>query len=68
MQNCLMCENIKAEQWAHGVTAFRCMAELPSPWGNGRVVGTPSRFIPVRIDLPAWCPKNPNYKEKDGAA
>lgn len=61
-QSCLECEHIAAEEWAHGVTAFRCMAQLPGRWGKGYVVGNPSRFIPARIDLPAWCPKNPKYK------
>lgn len=65
MQDCLSCEHVARERWARGVTAYRCMAELPKPWGNGRVVGRPSEFEPVRIDVPRWCPQHPDH---NGAA
>lgn len=55
--NCRECQQLSSEHWPHDVTAFRCMADAPHPFGNGRVVGNPSKFIPARIDAPAWCPK-----------
>lgn len=66
--NCRGCEHLKAENWPHGVTAFRCMAPLPGRWGKGYVVGNPSKFIPSKVDMPIWCPKHPKYGKTKGAA
>lgn len=55
---CTGCEHLKTEQWPRGCTAVRCMAQLPPPWGNGRVLTSfPGEVVMRCVQRPCWCPK-----------
>ena len=59
MGSCAGCEYLGFERFRDGETAARCFAPFPPPWGNGRVVGNPTKqLIPERIERPAWCRKD----------
>ena len=58
MSSCLDCQYLGFERFGRGETAARCFAPFPPPWGNGRIVGNPTKqLIPERIERPVWCEK-----------
>ena len=56
---CKGCEHLRSEKWPKGITAVRCMAAMPSPWGKGRVLSTfPGEVVLSGVQRPLWCTKD----------